>query len=176
MALNSMVVLCTGLIMVTVPDPITFFFENEMWEWSDNYEQSTEIECEKGTFSDWELVGFENLIIFCRKRGGIKHGPWKKLYLNGTVQVERYYKNNVADGIERVFYENGVLSEEGLVVNGEPGGEWVFYDKYGVIRMVGTFNLGCKVGTWVVYDEGGNLVMDSRYKDCKSTGTSVYQK
>jgi len=85
MALDTMVVLCTGLIIVQAPDPTIFFFENEMWKWPDNYIQSTEIKCEKGTFFDLKLVDLESLIIFCRKEDGIKKGPWKKLYLNGKV-------------------------------------------------------------------------------------------
>ena len=175
MALDTMVVLCTGLIIVQAPDPTIFFFENEMWKWPDNYIQSTEIECEKGTFFDWDFVDLENLIVFCRKKDGAKQGVWKKLYLNGKVQVERYYKNNVVDGIEKQFFENGALYEKGMVVEGESDGDWVFYYENGVVRMQGTFNLGCKIGIWVVYDETGNLIMDSRYKDCKSTGISVYQ-
>ncbi|MCF6276792.1 MAG: hypothetical protein L3J07_03010 [Candidatus Magasanikbacteria bacterium] len=174
MALDSTIIICTGLIIFSTPDPAVFFLENQMWEWPENYTESLEMECEKGTYSDWYLLDFENLVLFCRKSDGTKHGVWKKLYLNGKVQVQRHYENNIRNGLEKVYHKNGVVAEEGFIVNDELDGDWVFYDERGVIRMMGTYDVGCRIGWWVVYDKNGEQVMGSVYKKCKGTSTEVY--
>ena len=66
--------------------------------------------------------------------GPVKHGPYKRYFINGKLQFDVNYKIDVLDGPYKEYYLNGQLKVEGFYTDGKPNGLFTFYYENGKFR------------------------------------------
>ncbi len=83
---------------------------------------------------------------------------WYKLYdEQGQIQIERYYKQDKADSLEKNYYANGKLKSKMLLDKGEYHGKFYYYFEDGTIRQEGEFVHDKMEGLLKTYYANGNL-------------------
>lgn len=112
--------------------------------------------------------------------------------VDGVLLSEESYKNDLLDGITRVFYpgtkqiaeetfysaglkngssikyfEDGKLMLESNYVNDQLDGAFTLYHANGQMRTQGSFKQGLKMGKWVIYDEDGAEVSVENFKETR---------
>ncbi len=86
---------------------------------------------------------------------GVLNGPSKSYFENGILSQELNYKEDLEDGLRKIYYDNGKLKEKGTTLNGLASGHFVFYNESGTIGSEVEYKEGKKNGLEVVYDEEG---------------------
>lgn len=66
--------------------------------------------------------------------GPVRDGPYKRYYINGTLQFDVNYKNDILDGPYKEYHPNGKLKVEGVYENGVPNGLFKFYHLNGKLK------------------------------------------
>lgn len=137
------------------------------------YENNTEI-CSVKYFTSKGIIESKGTL-----NGKKRVGKWQYFHKNGkTVVLEENYKNNVLDGVYKVFYKNGklakvsyykngkldgnskkyspneILIEDVNYVDGELNGMAFFYEKNGNLKLKGLYKNDLKVGVWNFYENG----------------------
>lgn len=70
---------------------------------------------------------------------GLKQGPWKKYYPNGSLRLIGDYVNDLPDGNYILFYENGNIKEKGTNLMRRYRGELLRYYESGCLKYKGNF-------------------------------------
>ena len=94
----------------------------------------------------WSLIDNEQKLFKCFNIDGEQHGVQKSWYKDGTLHIERNYKDGKQDGVQKTWHEDGTLQTEYNYKDGEQHGvqkEWM---------------------------ESGDLLHDCNYKDGKVHG------
>ena len=75
----------------------------------------------------------DDKISFNKKINGKKEGWWKTWYFIGKVKSVSYYKNDVKNGEEIIFYFKGShLKIMGTYIDGKRNGTFLFLDNHGL--------------------------------------------
>lgn len=94
----------------------------------------------------------------CPYTNNKKHGICKEYYKSGQPLCEVSYKNDVKDGIEKIYYEkSGKLIREIPYKNGEKHGIEKWYYENGQLKEESRYVDGELIGT-SNYDETGQLI------------------
>lgn len=104
-----------------------------------------------------EKIAVENYIV------GKLYGSSLKFHSNGQLLQEKYFENDLENGIFREYFDNGIKSREATYINGSLEGEAAFYHPNGEVRFAGLYYKDAKNGIWKTYDEGGKLIDERRY-------------
>ncbi len=101
-------------------------------------------------------------------------GPYKSLFINGTIEKEGYYKNNVPDSLWTYYYESGQIKMMGTVKNGSNCGEWKYYYESGNINKVGSIVNSKRESEWKYYYESGELKSQGNFNRGEKEGVWNY--
>lgn len=126
----------------------------------------------------------------------LKHGEYKSFYLNGSIQVEGKYINDIAIG-EWIEYDidNNIHRKE-YYENGEKHGAWEMYIKgelvwvnnyqnnlpigmhqlyrYDIVVKQGLYESGLENGLWNYYHDTGELGATGNYKSGVFDGEWIF--
>jgi antitoxin component YwqK of YwqJK toxin-antitoxin module len=91
-------------------------------------------------------------------KSNMKHGTYKEYGSEGNLLVERSYKKNKMDGVEKRYFENGKVDGEFTYKNGLHEGPFVYYyEENGNTKQKGTYVAGKMEGMLNTYYSGGQL-------------------
>lgn len=93
---------------------------------------------------------------------GVKVGPWRTYYPDGTPESQVRIENEKREGPYRYWHPNGHLKTVGHYADGREFGHWTFWDRNGRISSEGTFINGNREGVWRKYTDGV-LTSELRY-------------
>jgi antitoxin component YwqK of YwqJK toxin-antitoxin module len=86
-------------------------------------------------------------------------------YRNGSLRLEKNYKDGELDGKYILYYKNGQIYEERNYKDGKEDGKYTWYYEDGQIREEGNYKDGKKDGKWTYYYENGQISSERNYKD-----------
>ena len=111
--------------------------------------------------SDGILTAMENYII------GIKEGVWKVFYPppGGKVSQEITYKKGLKNGPYREYFEDGTKKTEAVMKNDEYDGLVTMFYPNGNIQMQGLYKNGSREGKWKVNKENGEADHEDIFKN-----------
>ncbi|MFN8257867.1 MAG: toxin-antitoxin system YwqK family antitoxin [Bacteroidales bacterium] len=104
-------------------------------------------------------------------KNGLKQGQWKKVYPNGVLAYEVFFKDDKPVGEMKRYHENGKLM---AVLNYDDKGEWAdakHYDESAHLIAEGKYHGKIRNGIWVYYMDGVKRA-DENYVEGKKTGAS----
>lgn len=106
---------------------------------------------------------------------GIKDGPWKEYYDDGTLRSAGSYDKGNRIGEWKFYYENGKIEEQGRYnKKGNPDGTWQWYYDDGTLRREESFIAGLEDGDYSEYDETGKLMVKGNYVEGLEEGEWMY--
>jgi len=76
---------------------------------------------------------------------GIREGPWKQFYDDGTPKLVGAYVNDEREGPVTTYFVTGKVLASGQYKNGHQHGDWIYYDDKGNITLKEFFNEGILV-------------------------------
>lgn len=88
---------------------------------------------------------------------GMRHGPSKAWYENGTQQHEGLYELGKKSGTFTFWHPNGQVSATGDYRNDVPTGLWVWWHEMGQKAAIGKYDDGVLLGKWRWWNENGRL-------------------
>jgi antitoxin component YwqK of YwqJK toxin-antitoxin module len=102
---------------------------------------------------------------------GLRHGPWKLFYSNGTIQAEGTYKNGLKYGDWSYYHSNNQLSQKGSYGEKElPKGTWIWYYENGSIIRKERFKNGLEEGELLEYNDTNLLVTQGTFMEGQKDG------
>ena len=99
---------------------------------------------------------------------GLKNGNGKHYYPNGKIKREEYYKNDIKEGYEKVWFDiphNKQLKQEGNYKNGLGDGEFISYTKEGEKDNEVVLKQNKKDGLSIKYYPNGQINSETNYKN-----------
>ncbi len=97
-------------------------------------------------------------------KDGKYHGKYVSYYINGNIEVIKYYKNGILDGPYKEYYNDGTLKKETYYVNGLENGIRKIYYPDGTLQETYKMVDGHPQGRVKVYDSLGRLVLEADVK------------
>lgn len=94
---------------------------------------------------------------------GLKQGPWKYFYPDGTLKAEGRYQNDLKIGPWKYYFSDGSLEQEGSYILGQPEGLWTWYFPDGSIRREEQYLSGLADGTSIEYNDTGAVIAQGQY-------------
>jgi len=119
----------------------------------------------KPGFSGWEERTYKN-----GKLNGLT-----RVYINGLLDIETYYKDNEFHGLQRVYYRSGKLLGESNYVNGKGDGVAKGYYESGALKSQAEESMG-KYITYTEFFENGELKLDMIFKNGKPFTKKEYNE
>tara|TARA_Y100000782_G_scaffold115634_1_gene163575 strand:+ start:41859 stop:43448 length:1590 start_codon:yes stop_codon:yes gene_type:complete len=102
---------------------------------------------------------------------GVKQGPWKEYYPDGTLRAEGEYLDGERFKRWKFYFQNGKLEQTGKYKKGGlQDGEWKWYYSDGDPHRVENFYKGNEEGEIVEYDTNGKVILEGEYIDGLETG------
>lgn len=106
---------------------------------------------------------------------GIKDGPWKEFYDDGTLRSVGTYDKGNRVGDWKFYYENGKIESQGKYSKkGTPDGTWRWYYDDGTLRREESYIAGLEDGEYTEYDEKGRLIVKGSYVEGLEEGEWIY--
>lgn len=96
---------------------------------------------------------------------GIKHGPYKTYYFDGTLETEGNYINGMQDGKWTYYFENGQPHMEMNYTLNDLNGAFTRYYESGAIEDKYYYSYGNSTGEWQSFYEDGTLYTSTQYVD-----------
>jgi uncharacterized protein len=107
---------------------------------------------------------------------GIKQGPWKEYYIDGTLRAEGEYENGLKKGEWKFYHPNGKMEQTGKYITGEkPHGRWVWYYSDGKLLREEIFRNGKEDGELIEYSDRGKIITKGEYIEGEKEGFWVYE-
>jgi antitoxin component YwqK of YwqJK toxin-antitoxin module len=107
---------------------------------------------------------------------GLRQGPWKEFYENGSLKSEGNYIDGKTTGSWKYYFRNGKTEMAGSFNKaGKPEGDWKWYYDDGSIRKEESFRNGLSDGLMTEYDESGKIIAQGEYVDGNEQGKWTYQ-
>lgn len=98
---------------------------------------------------------------------GIRNGDFIIYYPNGKVQMLGKMLDNKNTGMWKYYRVDGSLETEGAFENDLPVGLWNWFYPNGIIAETGMFNDGKRNGEWKNFDTSGTLISIVKYEKDK---------
>lgn len=127
------------------------------------------------------LIEYSNDLMVSRTminrldNSGMRQGEWREFHDNGSVRVEKSYRNDMLHGFYREFDRRGrvvisLLYDEGRIVEGEAGSASGIeivnrYNDDNVLIYSGPYRDDTPVGIHREYDDDGDIVNAMVYND-----------
>jgi len=105
-----------------------------------------------------------------RFRDGIKDGPLRQYFIDGTLLSSGTYVNNLLDGPIRVWYDNGQMRYEAHFKSGLLDGESKHWSDEGKLRRVENWLNGERDGISTWYYKSGAKQREAIYEGGKLAG------
>ena len=98
------------------------------------------------------------------REDGLKDGPQKEFYKDGTLRAEGEYKEGKPVGEWKYFYPGGKLEQAGKYsASGKMTGQWKWYYENEDLMMEEGYRNGLRDGIHTEYDESGNIVEEGEF-------------
>ncbi len=115
---------------------------------------------EKSYFDDGTLAEVQVGYYIKGEDQMTNHGTMRTYYPDGTLKMEKPFKDGAVDGVVRVWFANGQLSTEMYFTNDIWNGPYRMWYENGNKHTEGAWINGERKGNWVAYDENGNVVTE----------------
>lgn len=135
-----------------------------------SYAQTIEIK----SYHDSDSSRIKEIYYIIDPTSAVLHGPYKSFYINGEVEREGYYTNNLPDSTWIYYFESGQIKMKGDLKGGVSHGLWEYYFENGKIHMAGIIIDSKREGNWKYYYENGNLKSQGDYRNNKKEGIWNY--
>ncbi len=107
-------------------------------------------------------------------RAGVMHGPYLRLYPDGSRAVRGEYDNSSPNADWVWWHENGQEASKGKYIKGRQTGPWTWWHPNGTRAEEGDFLGGRKAGQWVKYYESGHKKEEGIYHNDMKNGMWTY--
>jgi len=106
---------------------------------------------------------------------GIKDGPWKEFYTDGSKRSEGNYVKGKQVGSWKYYYPDGKTEEEGSFnKQGKLDGNWRWYYESGNIWREQNYINGLEDGLYTEYDENNKLITSGEFIEGLEDGEWTY--
>ncbi len=102
------------------------------------------------------------------------NGQYKSYFINGTLEKEGFYTDNLPDSMWVYYFESGQPKMKGMLENGSSHGLWKYFYESGQLQMAGVIINGRREGNWEFYFENGKVKSEGQYKNNKKEGVWDY--
>ncbi|GGI58080.1 toxin-antitoxin system YwqK family antitoxin [Winogradskyella haliclonae] len=85
---------------------------------------------------------------------GQLEGKRSVMFINGKVAEVADYKNDLLNGITKIYSESGKLLQESIYKDDKLDGNTSYYDIDGNLQAKGSFKSNLKIGLWEYYKNG----------------------
>jgi antitoxin component YwqK of YwqJK toxin-antitoxin module len=106
---------------------------------------------------------------------GMRHGPSKSWYENGTQKHEGFYELGKKSGNFTFWHPNGQVSVTGEFRDNAPHGLWVWWHEMGQKAAIGKYQEGMLVGKWRWWNDEGRLAKSTVYDGSERVTTDPSQ-
>ena len=107
---------------------------------------------------------------------GIKDGPWKEFYADGSLRAEGLYRNGSRIGKWKFYHPNASLEQEGNYNNqGNTDGLWKWYYDDGLLLREENYLNGNSEGIFTEFDDSGSPIIQGEYVEGMEEGFWKYQ-
>lgn len=103
------------------------------------------------------------LLVERNYKNNRQEGIEKIYFPNGQVDGEFNYKDGIHDGIFKYYYEDGTLKQEGTYVNGKIEGVLNSYYPTGTLKEEVAHKNGLTQGVFKEYNENGTIKAEGEY-------------
>lgn len=98
-------------------------------------------------------------------------GSWKKYFPSGRLRSLITFKNDIPNGLAKVYYENGNIMEEGFWEVDKWTGEYTRYHEDGSVHYKFFFNeSGLRTGSQAYYYGNGQVMIEGSWEDGQESG------
>ena len=111
-------------------------------------------------FADYTTVG-----------DGMRHGPSKAWYENGSQRHEGLYDMGKKSGTFTFWHANGQVAVTGDYQSDLPHGLWVYWHEMGQKAAIGKYQEGVLLGKWRWWDDNGRLARSTVYDGSERVAT-----
>lgn len=102
---------------------------------------------------------------------GLKQGPFKEYYENGSLLGEGLYRDSKKIGAWKFYYQDGKTEQVGTFDNrGQQIGTWKWFHLNGLIWIEEEYINGQREGIYTEYDTIGKVIVQGEYFDGEETG------
>jgi uncharacterized protein len=106
---------------------------------------------------------------------GIKDGPWKEFYTDGSKRSEGNYIKGKQVGPWKFFYPDGKTEEEGSYnKQGKPDGNWRWYYESGNLWREQNYINGLEDGLYTEYNEQNKVITSGEFIEGMEDGEWTY--
>ena len=117
------------------------------------------------TYHDEQKTIIKEIYFISDRESAHLDGPYQSFFINGTLEKEGFYSNNLPDSTWTYYYESGVKKMKGQLKQGTNHGIWEYYFENGHISMAGAIVDSKRTGNWKYYYENNNLKSEGKYVD-----------
>jgi antitoxin component YwqK of YwqJK toxin-antitoxin module len=134
---------------------------------------TTNLQCAEGT-TQKETTTASGTERWC-DRDGVMHGPYLRLFPDGTRAARGAYDNSQPDGDWVWWHENGQESGKGKYAKGgRQTGSWTRWHPNGAKQEEGDYLAGRKAGSWIRWFESGKKAEEGLYHNDTKNGLWTY--
>ncbi len=126
------------------------------------------------TFHDQNQSVPKEVYFISDSLSAILNGPYKSYYINGKLEKQGFYKNNLPDSLWTFYYEQGGVKMSGALKDGVNHGLWQYYFENGNLNMAGMIIDAGREENWKYYYENGNIKSEGQYLKDKKNGIWNY--
>ncbi|MFN4233424.1 MAG: toxin-antitoxin system YwqK family antitoxin [Bacteroidia bacterium] len=107
---------------------------------------------------------------------GMKQGPWKEFYPDGTLKAEGKYEDNKRIGEWKFYHPNKKIEQIGKYAKGEkPDGVWKWYYDSGILLREENYRKGLRDGLMIEYSDSGTVITKGEFLDGEKEGFWFYE-
>lgn len=103
---------------------------------------------------------------------GSRHGPWKIIYSDGSVETGSFV-DGLREGTWSTRYRSGKLKTEGTYLGGSQQGTWIEWHRPGGKASEGKYVSGIEDGLWTSWFENGQRAHQRSYLAGRRNGLST---
>ena len=117
--------------------------------------------------SIWNYYSYYGGHLSYRERyhNGLKDGPSRKFYEDGSPSEELFWKNGKKHGSWKIWYPSGTLKMETTFSEDKIHGAFISYTPDGQREIEGRYHYNLKTGTWKFHDPDSGLIQEIKYID-----------
>jgi antitoxin component YwqK of YwqJK toxin-antitoxin module len=104
---------------------------------------------------------------------GLKQGHWQKVYDNGNIAYDVFFKNNEPTGIFKRFHKNGNVESVLIYQENSQSAKAEIYDENGVLTASGKYLGKEKDSIWNYYNTEKRIIRTEEYHHGKLNGKST---
>ncbi len=107
-------------------------------------------------------------------RNGKRNGQFRRYFINGYLDTQCTYKDDLIEGCEIMYLANGTKTQITNYKDGKKNGPHTAFHIDGSVKIEGGFVNDMFDGDWKFYDERGVLVGEGKFENGTGSVSSYY--